>query len=230
VPNYEAAKRVFQTAVAKGQTATLLEQQIADVFHQSIGNVKPHSRITIRITYVTDLKVEADGSTRFVLPMAVAPRYTPSGCSWSKPWTALCSDLVQRPNSNRPAAFSCAIDIVMSSTVLGVTSPTHSVSWESCGLGAGGQVKLCSETVSMACDLVLNIVQEHPHQPHVELEVAPDGSGCAMLTLVLFSLSCHRFPTLSLRPIQQSWSFWLTVLARWQALRSKPPKRRFCTW
>lgn len=59
----------YNAAIAPGETAALLEQDKADVFTQLIGNVRPHSRVNIRITYVADLKVEIDGAVRFVLPL-----------------------------------------------------------------------------------------------------------------------------------------------------------------
>src|SRR3989338_4801337 len=64
----EEARAEYNAAIARGETAALLEQDKPDVFVQRIGNIKPYSRINIRITYVADLKVEGDGSVRVVLP------------------------------------------------------------------------------------------------------------------------------------------------------------------
>ena len=42
-----------------------------------IGNLAPGSGATIRLTYVTELKVEG-GEVRFYLPTTIAPRYIPA--------------------------------------------------------------------------------------------------------------------------------------------------------
>jgi hypothetical protein len=87
----------YNAAIARGETAALLEQDKRDIFRQKVGNIPPHSRVNIRITCqcartrdeislaltrafvadVADLKVEADGAIRFILPTSVAPRYSP---------------------------------------------------------------------------------------------------------------------------------------------------------
>lgn len=53
----EEARQEYNAAIARGETAALLEQNKPDMFVQTIGNIPPHSRINIRITYVADLKV-----------------------------------------------------------------------------------------------------------------------------------------------------------------------------
>ena len=43
-----------------------------------MGNLAPGSGAKIRITYVTELKVEGGGEIRFYLPTTIAPRYIPA--------------------------------------------------------------------------------------------------------------------------------------------------------
>jgi hypothetical protein len=72
----------------------VLEQDKRDIFRQKVGNIPPRSRVNIRITYVADLKVEADGAIRFVLPTTVAPRYSPHveyyAFPVARPWYYSC--------------------------------------------------------------------------------------------------------------------------------------------
>ncbi|KAG9290419.1 hypothetical protein G9A89_007150 [Geosiphon pyriformis] len=64
----EAAKE-YKEAVSQGFGAYLLEEQFADVFVCSIGNVSPGQTVIIRITYVSELKHDAETEKiRFVLP------------------------------------------------------------------------------------------------------------------------------------------------------------------
>ena len=101
VKEKQEARQEYNAAIARGETAAcalslihrrlffvsaelvlfaraVLEQDKRDIFRQKVGNIPPRSRVNIRITYVADLKVEADGAIRFVLPTAVAPRYSPN--------------------------------------------------------------------------------------------------------------------------------------------------------
>ena len=86
----------------------LLEQDKPDVFHQYIANIPPLARVNVRVTYVTDLKVDEGGAVQFFLPTALAPRYTPyteatrptwcppggegdySPILWTRPWISYC--------------------------------------------------------------------------------------------------------------------------------------------
>jgi hypothetical protein len=72
------ARKTYDDAVSKGQTAGLLEQlpDASDVFTTSIGNVPAGATIKVDITYLGELKhdAEADG-IRFTIPTSIAPRY-----------------------------------------------------------------------------------------------------------------------------------------------------------
>lgn len=70
----------------------------------------------------------------------------------------------------------------MPSAVANLESPTHTLKWERTASGAVASFWYDNEP--MGKDLVLRIAQEKPHEPHAELEVAPDGSGCAMVSMV----------------------------------------------
>ncbi|KAF2238357.1 VIT-domain-containing protein [Viridothelium virens] len=78
VKEKEKARAVFQEAVDQGQQAGLLEQlpDASDVFTTTVGNVPPSAKIVINITYLGELKndAEVDG-IRFTIPTKIAPRY-----------------------------------------------------------------------------------------------------------------------------------------------------------
>ncbi len=78
VQEKQKARQTYQAAVDRGETAGLLEQlpDAADVFTTTVGNVPAGADITVEITYLGELKhdAEVDG-IRFTIPTSIAPRY-----------------------------------------------------------------------------------------------------------------------------------------------------------
>ena len=78
VKEKEEAKATFDRAVARGESAGLLEQsyEASDVFSTSLGNVAAGQWVHVNITYVGELKndLETDG-IRLTIPTIIAPRY-----------------------------------------------------------------------------------------------------------------------------------------------------------
>jgi len=72
----EQAQAVYEAAKTGGQVASLLDQERANIFTQSVANIMPGEKIKITLSYVETLKYE-DGSYEFVFPMVVGPRYVP---------------------------------------------------------------------------------------------------------------------------------------------------------
>ena len=70
----EEAQKIYEEAKKEGKTAGLLEQERANIFTQSLANIKPGETIDVVIRYTTSLKFEG-GDYEFVFPMVVAPRY-----------------------------------------------------------------------------------------------------------------------------------------------------------
>ena len=76
----QEARNTYERAVQQGDSAQLLEQKRSDVFQMLVGNLLPGQRAIIKITYVSDVKIE-DDAIRFLLPTYVAPRYNPARVS-----------------------------------------------------------------------------------------------------------------------------------------------------
>src|SRR5437660_2156978 len=72
----EQAAAAYEAAKTNGQVASLLNQERANIFTQSVANIMPGEQVRITISYVETLKSE-DGSYEFVFPMVVGPRYVP---------------------------------------------------------------------------------------------------------------------------------------------------------
>jgi len=85
------AKKEYEAAKASGQTASLVEQERANLFTTSVANIAPGETISIEIEYLETLKVD-EGSFSIRFPLTFTPRYIPalaeavrSGSSWSVP-------------------------------------------------------------------------------------------------------------------------------------------------
>nr|AEQ20610.1 marine proteobacterial sortase target protein [uncultured bacterium CSLF43] len=74
----EEARKIYDDARSRGQTASLLDQERPNIFTQSIANIAPGQAVKIVIGYVEPLKYE-DAAFEFTFPMVVGPRYIPNG-------------------------------------------------------------------------------------------------------------------------------------------------------
>lgn len=84
--------------------------------------------------------------------------------------------------SDKPCAFSVTIEVEMPSAVVDMDCPTHVVKWERGTVVGQASASFWKSTEPiMGKDLVLRIKQEKPHEPNVQVEVAPDSSGVAMV-------------------------------------------------
>ncbi|XP_077422530.1 von Willebrand factor A domain-containing protein 5A-like isoform X3 [Vanacampus margaritifer] len=81
VKEKQEAREEYDDALSSGQQAFLLEEsdQSPDVFSLRVGSLPPGESASIRLEYVTELAVEADGALRFCLPVVLNPRYQPQG-------------------------------------------------------------------------------------------------------------------------------------------------------
>ena len=73
----EEAQKAYDEAKQVGKIASLLNQELPNIFTQQVANIMPGQRIRIRISYVETLKYE-DGSYEWSFPMVIAPRYIPA--------------------------------------------------------------------------------------------------------------------------------------------------------
>ncbi|MEQ8972203.1 MAG: VIT domain-containing protein [Coleofasciculus sp. C1-SOL-03] len=72
----EEAQQIYDQAKQEGRTAGLLEQERANIFTQSLANIKPGEQIDVTIRYTDSLNFE-QGDYEFLFPMVVGPRYIP---------------------------------------------------------------------------------------------------------------------------------------------------------
>ncbi|KAK0632898.1 von Willebrand factor type A domain-containing protein [Immersiella caudata] len=194
------ARKTFEDAVARGETAGLFEQlpDASDVFTTTIGNVPSGAEIKVEITYLGELKhdAEADG-IRFTIPTSIAPRYG------SYP-----GEMLQSTNVNAVKGISIIVDAEVpdGSNIKSVQSPSHPISVTigntSAGAASGADMSLqkASATLSMATaelgqDFVLHVVATNTANPVAVLETHPTipNHRALMATLVpKFNLPSSR--------------------------------------
>jgi len=68
------ARRIYEEARARGQVASLLEQERPNIFTQSVANIEPGCAVNVEIKYFHTLKYDS-GSYSYVFPMVVGHRY-----------------------------------------------------------------------------------------------------------------------------------------------------------
>ena len=129
----EEAQRIYEEAKKEGKTAGLLEQERANVFTQSLANIKPGETIDVVIRYTNSLKFEG-GDYEFVFPMVVAPRYssgTPEAVSKLMGGAALASSVNPPilPEGTRSGHnIDVTLEIDAGVEISEVRSPTHDLS------------------------------------------------------------------------------------------------------
>merc|ERR1711963_969513 len=99
----------------------MLNEVSPDVFSMKLGQLKPGSRASIKLTYIMELPVE-NGQTRLTIPTTIVPKYGPKNhCS-------ALSELNLEHNvdgDKKPADLSIGIEMLMNHEIKNVSCPTH---------------------------------------------------------------------------------------------------------
>jgi len=96
----QEARRIYEQARARGQRASLLEQERPNIFTQSVANIMPGDDIVITIRYVNILRY-AEGNYELVFPMVVGPRYIPGDVATGHSGTGSAPDTNVVPDASR---------------------------------------------------------------------------------------------------------------------------------
>ncbi len=94
------ARRIYEEAKAAGHTAALLEEERPNIFTQSVANIAPGTDIEVVIHYVQTLTYDA-GSTEFVFPMVVGPRFIPGATLGNDVGAGRLADTDEVPDASR---------------------------------------------------------------------------------------------------------------------------------
>ncbi|KAK7048813.1 vault protein inter-alpha-trypsin domain-containing protein [Favolaschia claudopus] len=127
VQEKEEARKTYDSAVARGKQASLMEQQTPDVFQVAVGNIPAKEQVKIELVYATELtEDEENDSIRFHLPVHIGPRYGQA------PTSALSRRSRRNRFANPSNTFSLNITttIESASPINKIACPSHTVSTE----------------------------------------------------------------------------------------------------
>lgn len=177
VKQKDDAKKTYQAAVDRGETAGLLESLPAGVFGVTLGNVPAQTALLVEITYCGELKHDAavDG-LRYTLPTSIAPRYG------SYPGAVLKSNV-----SASNMRITVDMDMGTKSNIRKVQSPSHPIAVTMGELSTSAQpasgsapysssqasATLSQGSTELDGDFVLQVVIDDLSKPQAILEAHP---------------------------------------------------------
>ncbi|KAF9166097.1 hypothetical protein DFQ26_008686 [Actinomortierella ambigua] len=189
VKEREKAKQDFKEAVAAGRRAALFEEarEASDCFMTSVGNIPAGAKVEVNITYVSELKhdAEVDG-IRFTIPAKILPRYGDYPVS-----------LMPLNTANVNGKMDITVDVVLprQNSIQKIQSPSHPIS---VNLGttsvaphaepvlSKASASLGLASVGMEKDFILQVAAKDTGVPTAVLETHPTipNQRALMATLV----------------------------------------------
>ena len=183
----DEAFKQYDDALEAGHGGFLLDEERADVFTASLGNIKPGSEVVLSITYVTELAAEG-AAARFTLPTTVSPRYAPASDRVGVGPTP--ADVLNPPVAmDVPYAFTFDMDVTMNGVIRGVQSPSHPIDVAQDGTRA--RVRLAQRSAPMDRDLVIVVAADGLDTPHATVEHGERGGAVLLSFLPRFETSAQ---------------------------------------
>ncbi|CAG8803140.1 10955_t:CDS:2, partial [Cetraspora pellucida] len=186
VKEAKQAAKEYSEAIEQGHGAYLVEQQLPDIFQCSVGNITAGQTIVIKITYVAELKHDAESEkVRFVFPTAIAPRYGSSDYTIANDGKKLVPDKVsysEKTDYHLDLIITCR----MTSVIQSVESPSHHISTE---LNIDGnpnvsKITLAEQITYLEKDFILNINKSNDNRSG-SMEGGPIKKASEALQLLL---------------------------------------------
>ncbi|KAH3743619.1 protein mono-ADP-ribosyltransferase PARP4 [Pelomyxa schiedti] len=121
VKEKEQAHKEYKEAIKRGDGAYLLDEAKSNVFTVSVGNLPPHTKVVIKISYITELGIEAM-ARKFLCPVNLVGQLKHSALA---PITQHNTSTISVTEHRGP--FSMEIAINMPHVIHEIESPTHSI-------------------------------------------------------------------------------------------------------
>lgn len=182
-PRQEAVAQ-YEEAVVEGHAAGLLEQERADLFTASLGNIPPGETAEIWVQVVLGLEIWSE-RLRLKIPTYVFPRYVPKDPLRVPDASRIVTDYVEDPGYR--ASLNLRIDL---GYAVEVSSPSHPIGWRSEDDGTRGNVQFLDGPTPLDQDIVLLFVpqkRELERGSRLQIRVGPRelGDGCRPAALTL---------------------------------------------
>jgi Ca-activated chloride channel family protein len=201
VQEREAAFRAYDDAIVAGHGAALLEQERANVFTATVGNLLPGEESVVEVEYVQRVQVD-EGALRWMLPTLVAPRYTPGAAAGDRTGHGAHAPTDRVPDADRitpPRAegipYGLRLDVTFDlGRAVRVESPSHAIVVTA--EGARVRVRFAQAEVALDRDVVLTASGAEGGLAHATAVVAhreAGAEGYLSLSLVpdLYSLGAE---------------------------------------
>ena len=156
----EDAQAIYEQAIQEGRTAGLLEQERANIFTQSLANIRPGEQIDVTIRYTESLTFEGN-NYEFVFPMVVGPRYSPGtpttedGDTDQVPDASRITPPVLRPGTRSGHDIAVAVTIDAGVPIQTIESPSHKLQMTPGTDDSNVQVNLAPNDTIPNKDLIL---------------------------------------------------------------------------
>ncbi|MEL6763686.1 MAG: VIT domain-containing protein, partial [Cyanobacteria bacterium J06607_6] len=136
----QEAQEIYEEAKEAGQTAGLLEQEKANIFTQSLANIRPGETIEVVVRYTHSLDF-VGGDYEFVFPMVVAPRFEPgfeSGAGQGE----VSENPAYLAEERAGQDIDVTVEIDAGVEIAGVRSPSHDISTQRSGQKSGSVTRV----------------------------------------------------------------------------------------
>jgi len=165
VKEKEQARKEYSKAVSSGHGAYLMDQEKPDIFSISIGNLPSNVDVVIKITYITELKMEGK-YTAFTLPVSV---YPPHQQKLLKERHQSTTETVEIQSREFNGGFDLEIGIEMPYQILELLSGSgHKIQYKKTATKA--TVSLMDEEILGNKDFCLLIGMENSFEPRMWVE------------------------------------------------------------
>lgn len=159
----EAALKLYDEALGRGDSAFLLEQVRENVFQISLGQIAKGEEVEVDISYFQEIKT-VDEEMRICIPTLLAPRYIPGKASGDKTGPGRIAPTDQVPDADfisppvADADYKASIEVELNTLtpVKGIESPSHSIKVKNLS-ETGARVVLGEGNTAMDRDFILKV-------------------------------------------------------------------------
>jgi len=198
VKEREEAFRAYDDATLAGHGAALVEQERANVFTASVGNLLPGETTVVEVEYVQRLRA-SEGALRVMIPTLVAPRYIPGTPSGDRTAHGAAEPTDQVPDADRISPriadvdYRVGLDLTLHVGARAeVSSPSHKLTTTRDGERV--RVSFAGERLDRDIVIVAEGTAEAPLQTVVTHKKGDVGTLCFSRVIDLFDPNAKPAP------------------------------------
>ncbi len=192
----QEAKKIYEQAKQEGKKASLIEQERANIFTNSVANIGPNEKVSVSIEYQQTLKYD-QGQFSIRFPMVVGIRYIPgtekvegfNGNGWASNTTQVpdanrITPPVTKANKGHDNPVSIKINLDAGFPLVNIESSYHEINKQ---LFDSGKylIELAHFTTSANRDFELSWRPQSNHEPQAALFSQDKGSDRYALLMLI---------------------------------------------